>query len=66
MTGQELLNILRHLDKDALNLRLYGIHGASGVSYEISGGSLSASRTDDIGPVGFLPNGTPYFGFYLE
>ena len=64
MKNKELQEQLAKLDPE---LEIYGVHGASGCSYEVSYPSEHVkSEQDDIGPLCELPNGTKVITMSLD
>jgi hypothetical protein len=68
MTVRKAYDALRQLIKNGHgDLELYGIHGASGVSYEVSIHSdvMEVDESDDAGPLCEMERGTKYAFVYL-
>jgi hypothetical protein len=69
MLVREAYDVLRKLIKEGHgSLELFGCHGSSGVSYDISiyGSVREKDKSDDIGPLDELDNGTKYVPIYLD
>ena len=64
MKVKDLINQLMKCDPE---LAIYGIHGASGCSYEVGyAGDHIKSDSDDIGPLCELENGTKVVTMSLD
>lgn len=63
ITVQELIDNLNKIDNK--DLKVYGIVGSSGVSYEVSGGFETVAQENEDGDLLYLEIGEPFVEIYL-